>query len=545
MAQSVRVTARRQPFVQIVLLVAVVTVTLAVCLIDPALITGEYLAGAIPILVLTAVMLVVSTTRSGATGLVGSLWFALIPMIDIVAFAFIRAAVIEQLPAVGILVVFPVAWLAFAFPWPLIVAAVAGTGFVTAYSVLRTGSGIASAPDWARVLTLPVLITLFAVATAWVGRDLARRQQRADEESARAEAARQTSAAAELTVEAVVETSPDALAVFGLDGHALLANAAAMAVGARAGRPDLDLLGGDAEVYDETGTQTVPIGRVTIEQVLSGETAVPQRVVVGPPGSQIVLEIVGRPVVGAHGEVIAVVMVGHDVTDLVQAVEVRDSFLDDVGHELKTPLTAILGHAELLEVSPDAAAAAQAAIIRRAAERQMGIVNQLIAAGRATVVSAFSERTAAAGVVRLACRDAERAAVQKGVDFAVVLDVEAHPRSDVVTFAARDLSALVEALVANAVQFTPAGGTVVVGLRREGEWAVLEVSDSGIGMSETERGHAFDRFYRAPSSRSQAVPGLGLGLSVARALAEANGATIALESAPGRGTLVTVRMHAV
>jgi len=544
MAQSVQVTARRQPYAQVVFFIAVAAVTVAVWLIDPTLFTIEYVASALVVVVLTVSVLVVSVTGSGARGPVGSLWFALIPVIDILACAFIRASVVEQLPTVGFLVVFPMAWLSFAFPWPLIVAGVAGTGFVTVVPFLRTGDGIETPADWARVLTLPVVVTLFAVSTAWVGRDLARRQQRGDEEAARAEAARLSSTRATLTVEAVAETSPDALAVFDLDGRAVLANAAAMEVGIRAGRPDLDLQGGRAEVYDETGQVVVPIGRVTIDEALSGESAAPRRVRVGAPGSQVILDIVTRPILGADGEVEAVVMIGHDVTDLVQAVEVRDTFLDDVGHELKTPLTAILGHAQLLEGSSDAATAAQAAIIRRAAERQMGIVNQLIAAGRATVVAVAGDRTAAAHVVRLASRAAEKAAKQKNVDFAVVLDMEAGPQSDLVAFSARDLSALVEALVANAVQFTPPGGTVVVGLRREGETAVLEVSDSGVGMTETERGHAFDRFYRAPSSRAEAVPGLGLGLSVARSLAEANGATIGLESAPGRGTLVTVRMQA-
>ncbi|TAJ50340.1 MAG: hypothetical protein EPO52_00560 [Herbiconiux sp.] len=545
MEYSVRIAARRQPFAQIALLIAVGIITGSIGVIDPTLIGAEYLIGALTIVVLTSVMVVVSSTRSGSKGPVGSLWFALIPLADMVACALIRASVIDHLSAAGVLVIFPLAWLSFAFPWPLIVAGVVGTGFVTAYPLIRDGSGVESPSDLARVLTLPVTVSLFAVATAWVGRDLARRQRRGDDEAAQAEAARQSSTEATLTIEAVVETSPHPLAIFDLDGRAVLANSAALAVGARAGRPDLDLRGGPVELYDARGQRGVPLGLVAIEQVLSGDAVEPRRIFVGSPGSQIVIDVVVRPVHGADGELRAIVMVGHDVTELVQAVEVRDSFLDDVGHELKTPLTAILGHAGLLEGSTDATAAAQAAIIRRAAERQMGIVNQLIAAGRATVVNASGDRTAAADVVRLACRDGAKAAEQKHIDFAVVLDVEKHPEGDVVVFSARDLSTLVEAIVANAVQFTPAGGTIVVGLRRAGKAVVLEVSDSGVGMNENEREHAFDRFYRAPSSRSEAVPGLGLGLSVARALAEANGATIALESAPGRGTLVTVRMQAV
>jgi signal transduction histidine kinase len=144
----------------------------------------------------------------------------------------------------------------------------------------------------------------------------------------------------------------------------------------------------------------------------------------------------------------------------------------------------------------------------------------------------------ASAVIERGSEAARLAAAEKGVDFAAVLDAV-----EPVRFAERDLLALAEAITSNAVRFTTAGGTVVVGLRREGDAALLEVSDTGIGMTPDEQQHAFDRFYRTASSREQAVPGLGLGLSIARTLAESNGATISLESAPGHGTVVTVRMR--
>jgi two-component system phosphate regulon sensor histidine kinase PhoR len=545
--------SRRQPFAQVMLFVAVVVVTVAAYVIDPGLVGPGYVAATLCVAVLTAVSVIAEANGWGAAAGTTSLWFAAFPLLDIVACIFIRAALIDVLPAAGLLVIFPIAWLSFAFPAPLMAAGIAGTALVTAYPLLRDGEGIDGPADWARVFTLPLVVTLFAVATAAVGRDLVTRQRRADDEAERARAAQLSSTEATLTIRALVETSPDALAVFDLDGRAIVANEAALAVGQKVGRPDMQLVGDFTEVYDELG-QRIPVGNTTMEQILDGVLAEPQRVTVGPPGSQLTLSVSARPVPGASGEPIAVVMVAHDVTELVHAIEVRDRFLDDVGHELKTPLTAILGHADLLADAPDAATVAQAATIRRAAERQWRVVNQLMSAGRTTVeavaadavvadavpaeTGADPEVVDASAVVERGSETARLAAAEKGVDLAAVLDAV-----DSVRFAERDLLALVEAITSNAVQFTPAGGTVVVGLRREGDRALLEVSDTGIGMTPDEQRHAFDRFYRTASSREQAVPGLGLGLSIARTLAESNGATISLESDPGHGTVVTVRMR--
>ncbi|WP_291044939.1 PAS domain-containing sensor histidine kinase [Herbiconiux sp.] len=543
--------SRRQPFAQVMLFVAVVVVTIAAYLIDPGLIGPEYVAATLAVAVLTAVSVIVEANGWGASGSATSLWFAAFPLLDIVACIFIRGALVDVLPVAGLLVIFPIAWLSFAFPAPLMAAGIAGTALVTAYPLLRDGEGIDDPGDWSRVFALPIVVTLFAVATAAVGRDLVIRQRRADAEAERARSAQLSSTEATLTIRALVETSPDALAVFDLDGRAIVANEAAHAVGRKVGRPDMLLVGEFTEVYDERG-QKIPVGGATMEQILDGVLAEPQRVTVGPPGSQLTLSVSARPVPGATGEPIAVVMVAHDVTELVHAIEVRDRFLDDVGHELKTPLTAILGHADLLADAPDAATVAQAATIRRAAERQWGVVNQLMSAGRTSVEALAADAPAdasadapaavevvdASAVIERGSEAARLAAAEKGVDFAAVLDAV-----EPVRFAERDLLALAEAITSNAVQFTPAGGTVVVGLRREGDAALLEVSDTGIGMTPDEQQHAFDRFYRTASSREQAVPGLGLGLSIARTLAETNGATISLESAPGHGTVVTVRMR--
>lgn len=556
---------RRQPFGQILLFAAVVVETVAISMIDSSIITPDYVVAAAVIGALAIGMVLVS--RSGAAGPGSRLgpWLAVVPLIDLAACAVVRADVVEVLPAGSLLVVFPVIWLGFAFPLPLFVLGVIGSVFVTAFPLVRAGDGFAGPSDLAIVLTTPVVVALLGLAARATGRDLAERQRRADEQSERAQSALRASLESSALISALAETTPDALAVFDPSGHPVLANDAARALGVRAGRPGLhfdhdreadagaDSRGGtgtgsgtDAgtgdEVYHSADPEVpVPIGRITIKRALAGEFEQPTRVWVGREGDRVALSVVARPVLGADGEVTAVAMMGHDVTELVQAIEVRDGFLDTVGHELKTPLTVILGHAALLAESADPAAASSAAAIERAAERLGRIVDQLIAAGRDAIDPApEAPVTDVASAVERLAADAERTAAGKGVDFGVVVE----PGTGEARIAAADLETLLSAVLSNAVLYTEAGGSVVVGVRREADQVVVDVADTGVGMSADESRQAFDRFYRAPRSHRQAVPGTGLGLSLASAVATANGAGIRIDSQVNRGTVVTVSLPA-
>jgi signal transduction histidine kinase len=95
-------------------------------------------------------------------------------------------------------------------------------------------------------------------------------------------------------------------------------------------------------------------------------------------------------------------------------------------------------------------------------------------------------------------------------------------------------------LVDNGIKYTPAGGRVTLSLRRDDGWAVLRVSDTGIGLAPDEQEHVFQRFYRAPEALSRGEEGSGLGLCIARSIAEAHGGRIEVESTVGCGSTFTV-----
>jgi signal transduction histidine kinase len=95
-------------------------------------------------------------------------------------------------------------------------------------------------------------------------------------------------------------------------------------------------------------------------------------------------------------------------------------------------------------------------------------------------------------------------------------------------------------LVDNAVKYTPSGGHVTISLLPSGAWASIRVEDTGIGVPPEDQERIFQRFYRSAEARSRGDGGAGLGLCIARSIAEAHGGRIQVESTTGRGSTFTV-----
>ncbi len=102
------------------------------------------------------------------------------------------------------------------------------------------------------------------------------------------------------------------------------------------------------------------------------------------------------------------------------------------------------------------------------------------------------------------------------------------------------LERVVMNLVSNAIKFTPDGGRVVVLLSQTGDGASLVVSDNGMGIPEEDQQHLFTRFFRSSAATEQAIQGTGLGLSIVHSIVTQHGGAVSIDSAPGRGTKVTV-----
>jgi signal transduction histidine kinase len=213
-------------------------------------------------------------------------------------------------------------------------------------------------------------------------------------------------------------------------------------------------------------------------------------------------------------------------------------FMADAAHELRTPVAVVKGHAEVALRQERASEEYREIMqsIHREATRLGGVLENVLTIARADA-GAWPIRLESLYLDDLLLDVAGNArALGAGKD--VVLDVpeleEAPVRGDPDL-----LRQLLMILLDNAVKFTPPGGRVEVGTHRRDGQVTISVSDTGPGVDPERLTHVFDRFYRGDASHGRA-PGAGLGLSIARWIADVHDATIAIDSDPGHGTTVVV-----
>jgi signal transduction histidine kinase len=221
----------------------------------------------------------------------------------------------------------------------------------------------------------------------------------------------------------------------------------------------------------------------------------------------------------------------------------KDEFVGLVSHDLRTPLTSITGYVELLEADETGPLNAEQRsflkIVSRNAGRLLRLVNDLLFVAR--LQSGRLELDL--DEVDLSVLAAEAVAGAGPHAGAKGLDLELVSSGDTAVLGEPGrLAQLLDNLVSNAIKFTPDGGSVTLRVAAEDGAVVLEVSDSGIGIPESERARLFERFFRASTAVSRQIPGTGLGLHIAQAIVEAHGGRITVASKVGAGTTFRVEL---
>jgi two-component system OmpR family sensor kinase len=222
-----------------------------------------------------------------------------------------------------------------------------------------------------------------------------------------------------------------------------------------------------------------------------------------------------------------------------EALSRQRRFAADASHELRTPLTSISGHARMLDewaLEGDKVTARRSVdTIRREAGRMRGMIESLLTLSRRDEGAPMEVGRYNLGAVGKEATETAGAAADGRVS------VEFVPMEHEVTatFDRERVMQVASILLDNAVKYTPDGGSVTVSVGEEDNGSVvLAVSDTGVGISEEQLPLVFERFYRADPSRS--AGGAGLGLSIARQIAEAHGGQIRVESTPGKGSTFTL-----
>ncbi len=228
---------------------------------------------------------------------------------------------------------------------------------------------------------------------------------------------------------------------------------------------------------------------------------------------------------------------------LEQAVSEIRRFTADASHEIRTPLAVLRAEAEMTLRSsrtPEEYARALTVIVDEAA-RLGRLADQLLHLSRfdAGITHCAQEPVPLDALLQ----DVNEQLQPLAADWQVALNCELNACCEVLGDDIR-LSQVFFNVVENAIKYAP-GGKVAVRLRHMGQWAVVDVEDTGEGIPDPALPHVFERFYRVDSSRQRQSGGAGLGLSIARAAVLAHQGTIEIRSQVGVGTIVTVRLPAV
>ena len=232
------------------------------------------------------------------------------------------------------------------------------------------------------------------------------------------------------------------------------------------------------------------------------------------------------------------------VEQLREVDRVKDSFVSSVSHELRTPITSILGYTELLQegvLGPMAPSQADAIErVGRNSHRLLTLISELLTLSKleADGVLSDAEVIDLTQVVTTGLAVLSPTVARRDVELTVAV-----PPCPATVSGDRDmLERVVINLVDNAVKFTPDGGRVTVALTSCADRVVLEVVDTGIGVPAQEQQRLFDRFFRSSLAQHHAIPGSGLGLSIAHKIIEQHGGTLEVSSEAGTGSTFRVSL---
>ncbi|SDS25103.1 PAS domain S-box-containing protein [Nocardioides scoriae] len=283
-------------------------------------------------------------------------------------------------------------------------------------------------------------------------------------------------------------------------------------------------------------------------------------------GTELVVSTTISVVTNVVGRVTGYLCVGRDVTEqrrsqemLVAALQkerhvvdrlrrldaAKNDFVSTVSHELRTPTTSIVGYTEMLRegaagpVSPGQEVMLDA--IARNGERLISVASDLLTLAGLESGDSASWTRVPVDLVQVV-EHAREAIHPLLADRDLDVDVEVSWGEVLVSGDAAHLDRVAMNLLSNAVKFTPDGGRVRCRLHRDEGTAVLEVSDTGIGIPLDEQDELFTKFFRSSTAQERAIQGTGLGLSIIHSIVRAHGGDVGVRSAHLEGTTFTVRL---
>jgi two-component system phosphate regulon sensor histidine kinase PhoR len=283
---------------------------------------------------------------------------------------------------------------------------------------------------------------------------------------------------------------------------------------------------------------------ISLERALKTGTVVESQMRRPTEGEDLVVNIYVAVLLDSQQKLNGAVIVLNDISKLDLLRRIRRDFVANASHELKTPITAIKGLAETIFDDKSMPIETLRNFIQKIgiqSNRLASLITDLLSLSRLESdpdadnfqlvnFTEVVERTIEGALVN--CVDKHLALIQKNCTterLQIKGDVQA-------------LSQLVDNLMDNAIKYTPPHGKITVSLMSEKDFVSFQISDTGIGISQSEQNRVFERFYRVDKARSRELGGTGLGLAIVKNIAQQHGGSVAVESQLGRGSIFTVHM---
>ncbi|MCU1423610.1 MAG: sensor histidine kinase, partial [Microbacteriaceae bacterium] len=296
--------------------------------------------------------------------------------------------------------------------------------------------------------------------------------------------------------------------------------------------------------YPPGATVLNPGFSALVESARLGRAEVRDWTYVRHDGTTLSVSVAVTPRADEEGTTVGYIFVGTDVTQAKEVSRLKDEFVGLISHELRTPLSSILGYLELLRDDDDAPLSEEQlqylAVAERNAHRLLRLVGDLLFTAQVSSgkFPLDISQVSLPDVVTSSFETARPTAAAAGVE--LVLELPGVPVS--VRGDALRLGQACDNLISNAVKFTPRGGKVTVSLGLSGEDAVITVRDTGLGIPASELDQLYARFFRASTATRNAVPGVGLGLTITKAIVTAHEGELDVESQEGVGTAFSLSL---
>jgi signal transduction histidine kinase len=220
----------------------------------------------------------------------------------------------------------------------------------------------------------------------------------------------------------------------------------------------------------------------------------------------------------------------------------KDDLIALVSHELRTPLTSIVGYLELVQDDKDELKEEHREhleVVSRNAHRLLGLVSDLLFAAQVQAGRVTLEKDLVS--IPELLDEAVAASLPTATSRQIAVTVHRHDAAEVIGDRQR-LAQVIDNLLSNALKFTPANGSVGVSVIARENTVLIEVADSGLGISPADQKKLFTRFFRTEKAIRKSIQGTGLGLSIVKAIVEGHGGEITVESAEGKGATFRVTL---